>query len=157
MTPALPELSGMPSGLVLDGELVAWRGSEPYFPLVGRRILNGDTSIRLTYMIFDLLGIDGTSLVERPYAERRSVLEQLDLQGPYWNVTETFDDGDALYKGVCDLGLEGVVAKQMTSRYGATKRGWVKVKNPRYWRRDAEREAMARRRERGARGHIERV
>jgi bifunctional non-homologous end joining protein LigD len=125
MTPALRELSGMPSGLVLDGELVAWRGREPYFPLVGRRILNGDTSIRLNYMIFDLLGIDGTSLVERSYEERRSMLEQLDLQGPYWNVTETFDDGPSLYRGVCNLGLEGVVAKQMTSRYGAAKRGWV--------------------------------
>jgi bifunctional non-homologous end joining protein LigD len=87
MTPALPELAGMPSGLVLDGELVAWRGREPYFPLVGRRILNGDTSIRLTYMVFDVLGIDGTSLIERSYDERRSILEQLDLQGPHWNVT----------------------------------------------------------------------
>ena len=27
-------------------------------------------------------------------------------------------------------------------------RGWVKVKNPNYWRRDAEREAMSRKRER---------
>ena len=62
-------------------------------------------------MIFDLLGLDGTSLVERPYEERRSVLEQLDLDGPYWNVTETFEDGEALYRGVCELGLEGVVAK----------------------------------------------
>jgi len=97
--------------------------------IVGRRILNGDTSIRLTYMIFDLLGVDGTSLIERPHEERRSVLEQLDLQGPYWSVTETFDVGEALFGGVCELGLEGVVAKQTTSRYGATKRGWVKVKN----------------------------
>jgi ATP-dependent DNA ligase len=144
MTPALPELTGMPSGLVLDGELVAWCGREPYFPLVGRRILNGDFSIRLTYMIFDLLGIDGTSLVERRYEERRSLLEQLDLQGPYWNVTETFDDGEALYSGVCEMGLEGVVAKRTTSRYGAGVRGWVKVKNPNYWRRDSEMRAMQR-------------
>jgi ATP-dependent DNA ligase len=63
-------------------------------------------------------------------------------------VTEAFDDGEALYSGVCELGLEGVVAKQVTSLYGATKRGWVKVKNPNYWRRDAEREAMRRSAER---------
>jgi hypothetical protein len=72
------------------------------------------------------------------------VLEHLDLHGPYWNVTETFNDGEALYEGVCDLGLEGVVAKEMTSRYGPTKRGWVKVKNPSYWPWDAELEAMRR-------------
>ena len=36
MTPVLPELRALPDGLVLDGELVAWKGSEPYFPLVPR-------------------------------------------------------------------------------------------------------------------------
>lgn len=82
--------------------------------------------------------------MERPYDERRSILEQLDLQGPYWNVTETFDDGHALYRAVCELGLEGVVAKQVASRYGPTRRGWIKVKNPHYWRRDSELRAMSR-------------
>ena len=31
--------------MVLDGELVAWKGSEPYFPLVCRRVLNQDMSV----------------------------------------------------------------------------------------------------------------
>lgn len=57
------------------------------------------------------------------------------------------DDGHALYEAVCDLGLEGVVAKRTASRYGANVRGWVKVKNPN-WRRDAELEAMQRARNR---------
>ena len=100
----------------------------------------------MTYVVFDLLGLEGTDLTQRPYQERRSLLEQLDLQGPHWNVTEVFDDGPALYSAVCDLGLEGVVAKRKTSRYGATMRGWVKVKNPNYWRRDSERDAMSRKR-----------
>lgn len=56
MTDALPELRAMPQGLVLDGELVAWKSRDPYFPALCRRILNGDTSIRLTYLVFDLLG-----------------------------------------------------------------------------------------------------
>jgi len=71
-----------------------------------------------------------------PYEERGSLLEQLDLDGRSWNVTEAFDDGEALYAGVCDLGLERVVAKRHAVRYGARERGWVKVKNPSYWRRD---------------------
>src|SRR5688572_32844729 len=45
MTPALPELENLPAGLVLDGELVAWKGHEPHFPALCRRMLNGDTSI----------------------------------------------------------------------------------------------------------------
>jgi len=48
MTTVLPEPRGVPSGLVLDGELVAWRGSVPYFPQVCRRVLNRDMSVPLT-------------------------------------------------------------------------------------------------------------
>lgn len=144
----VPELESLPTGIVLDGELVAWRGSELHFPSLCRRILNGDTSIRVTYIAFDLLGLDGTDLTPRPYQERRSLLEQLDLAGPHWSVTEVFDDGEALYSTVCEMGLEGVVAKKRSSLYRANGRGWVKVKNPNYWRRDAEREAMRRSRER---------
>jgi bifunctional non-homologous end joining protein LigD len=97
MTPALPELRGLPTGLVLDGELVAWRGRVPWFPDVCRRILNGDRSVPLTYLIFDLLGVDGTDLAERPYSERRSLLASLGLHGPSWTTSETFDDGQALW------------------------------------------------------------
>ena len=32
MTAAVPELADLPGGLVLDGELIAWRDGEPYFP-----------------------------------------------------------------------------------------------------------------------------
>jgi bifunctional non-homologous end joining protein LigD len=55
MTAVLPELRDLPPGLVLDGELVAWRGSEPYFPLICRRILNRDGSVPMTFVVFDLL------------------------------------------------------------------------------------------------------
>ena len=154
MTPTLPELENLPTGLILDGELVAWKDGVPYFPALCRRMLNGDTPIRLTYLIFDLLGLDGTELKQRPYSERRSLLEQLGLEGAYWKITEAFDDGHALYAAVCELGLEGVVAKRTTSQYGANLRGWIKVKNPNYWRRDAEREAMARKHERRARAFV---
>jgi hypothetical protein len=37
-------------------------------------------------------------------------------------------------------GHENVVAKKLTSPYGSTERGWVKVKNSNYWRRESERE-----------------
>jgi hypothetical protein len=40
-----------------------------------------------------------------------------------------------------------MVAKYHSSLYCPKDRGWVKVKNPDYWRRDAEREAMARKHE----------
>jgi ATP-dependent DNA ligase len=49
---------------------------------VCRRVLNGDVSVPLTLIVFDLLRLDGTDLTKRPYAERRSLLESLDLDGP---------------------------------------------------------------------------
>jgi ATP-dependent DNA ligase len=58
--------------------------------------------------------------------------------------SETFEDGYALYAGVCENGLEGVVAKKRSSRYRSGERGWVKVKNPDYWRHESEIEGMQR-------------
>jgi bifunctional non-homologous end joining protein LigD len=140
MTAVLPELGGLSARLVLDGELVASEGSEPYFPHICRRVLNRDMSVPLTFVIFDLLRRDGVDLTSRPYDERRKALESLKLNGGAWATWERFDDGPALLKAVCELGFEGVVAKNHSSLYRPNDRGWVKVKNPNYWRRDAERE-----------------
>ena len=38
-------------------------------------------------------------------------------------------------------GLEGVVAKRLSSRYSPSVRGWVKIKNRNYWRYEIERES----------------
>jgi bifunctional non-homologous end joining protein LigD len=124
MTFVLPELNALPSGLVLDGELVAWKGSEPYFPLICRRVLNRDASVPVTLVVFDVLRRDGEDLTQRPYAERRRELEALELDGPAWTTCETFDDGRALFEAVCRLGFEGVVAKNHSSLYRPGERGW---------------------------------
>ena len=148
MTTVLPELRSLPTGLVLDGELVAWKGSEPYFPLICRRVLNRDMSIPTTYIVFDLLRLDGTDVTERLYSERRELLESIDLGSSWWRTCDTFSDGDALFEAVCGMGLEGVIAKKRSSRYRPGDRGWIKVKNRNYWRRDSELEAMQRSAER---------
>src|SRR5262249_14192701 len=109
MTSVLPELRRLPEGLILDGELVAWKGKEPSFPNLRRRILNNDLGVPVTFIAFDLLGLDGTDLTERTYCERRDLLVGLGLDGPGWATSETFQDGAALYASVCELGLEGVV------------------------------------------------
>ena len=153
MTSVLPELRGLSAGLVLDGELVAWRNSEPYFPLVCRRVLNRDMSIPLTFVIFGLRQ-KGVDLTTQPYSERRRRLERLKLDGPAWTTSERFDDGRALFTAVCELGFEGIVAKNHSSLYRPGDRGWVKVKNPNYWRRDAEQEAMTRKHERRVRTRV---
>jgi bifunctional non-homologous end joining protein LigD len=150
MTEVLPELRGLPTGLVLDGELVAWKKSQPYFPLICRRVLNRDMSVPMSFVIFDVLRRDGNDLTGQPYVSRRTALQELRLDGPGWTTSETFGDGPALFDAVCKLGLEGVVAKRLSSRYRPGHRDWIKTKNPGYWRRDSEREAMQRSRARWA-------
>jgi bifunctional non-homologous end joining protein LigD len=78
MTLALPELRQLPPGLVLDGDVVAFnKGGDPHFPLLARRVLNYDRSIRTHLMIFDLLRLDGEDLTLTRYRERGSILESL--------------------------------------------------------------------------------
>ena len=150
MTEKLPELRYLPSGLVLDGELVAWKKGAPHWPLLTRRILNGDRTVAITFMAFDLLELDGKSLLNTPLAARRSLLESLDLNCSYWMTPETFADGPELFVAVCEHGLEGIVAKRTTSPYRPGYRGWVQIKNPSYWRRESEIELIRRQRERTA-------
>ena len=92
----------------------------------------------------------GATILDR----RRDALERLGLEGPGWTTCETFAEGRALYAAVCELGFEGVVAKNHPSLYRPNDRGWVKVKNPKSWRRDAEREAMTRKHERRVRTRV---
>jgi bifunctional non-homologous end joining protein LigD len=95
---------------------------------------------------FRLLFVDGESAMVLPYSERRELLEELDLIGPAWHTPSVFDDGEALYEVVCAQGLEGFVAKRLSSRYSVGERGWVKRKNPAYWRLEDEREGWRSRR-----------
>ena len=99
----------------------------------------------------DLLGLDGTGLTQRPYEERRTLLEELDRKGRT-GTSPRYSTTGVLCTTPCASWASrvGGIAKRTTSRYGANRRGWVKVKNPNYWRRDLEREAMRRSRDRRA-------
>jgi bifunctional non-homologous end joining protein LigD len=124
MTALVPEFAEPAARGIFDGELVAF-GCDglPSFPAVCQRLLHRDASIVLTYMVFDVLELDGRSTKELPYRERRRLLESLRLEGPRWFMPAHFDDGEALFAVVEEQGLEGVVAKRLEGRYrpgGAT-------------------------------------
>src|ERR671932_539599 len=58
MADRLPELRRLPSGLLLDGELVSLGDDgRPSFPALSRRVLHGRLSIPVVLMIFDVLRI----------------------------------------------------------------------------------------------------
>jgi bifunctional non-homologous end joining protein LigD len=142
MTELLPELAAFPMYGTFDGELVAFDNEGvPDFPLICERVLMRRRRIPMVYVIFDVLSLDGRSLMREPYLERRRQLEALNLDGIYWRTPENFDDGEALFEVVCKRGLEGVVAKRVDGRYRPGERGWVKMKNRNYWRWEMERES----------------
>jgi bifunctional non-homologous end joining protein LigD len=135
MTERLPELTSLPEGLVLDGELVALGDDgRPSFPLLSNRILHGHDGITVTYVIFDVLAREGESTMALTYSKRREILERLGLEGASWCTSAVFDDSERLFAAVIQQGLEGIVAKRLSSSYRPRVREWLKVKNRAYWR-----------------------
>jgi bifunctional non-homologous end joining protein LigD len=144
MTPELDFLEQLPVRATLDGELVAFGDDgKPDFPAVCERMLLRQAQIPVTFVIFDVLSLEGRNLTREAYRERRRILERLDLSTPHWFVPEVFEDGGSLWSAVCEHELEGVVAKRLDEPYRPGERGWVKVKNRAYWRWELERESMA--------------
>ena len=80
-------------------------------------------------MIFDLLAVEGSPVMQLPYTERRRLLDDLALKSPSVQLVPSLDDGEALWHVVCELGLEGVVAKRERDPYRPGERLWVKTKN----------------------------
>ncbi len=126
--------------LVLDGEIVAFdEAGRPSFEALQRRMNLGDASkvkrmaerSPVTYVLFDVLWVDGTSLLSRTYAERREALEALGLEGPRVSLSPSVvGHGAAVLQTAEQQGLEGVVAKRLASVYEPGRRSpdWVKVK-----------------------------
>jgi bifunctional non-homologous end joining protein LigD len=131
MTDKLPGLGRMlPPDVQLDGELVAWDESgHPDFHRLSSRMLHGDMSIPVTLMVFDVLAVEGLSVMGQPYSKRRELLETLNVESAGVQLVATFEDGEALFQVICDHGLEGVVAKRLRDPYRSGERLWQKTKN----------------------------
>jgi len=141
MTERVMFLSALPARATLDGELVALdAGDQPDFPLLCEAMLARRDGIPLTYMVFDVLRIDGEDVTREPYWRPREILEALNLNGRHWRTPQNFDDGEALWEAVCEHELEGVVAKRRSGRYVSGERAWIKTKNRSYWRYEMARE-----------------
>jgi len=146
ITSTYPELRAVAAELgstevVLDGEIVALDedGKPSFERLQGRMNLASEAAVRrrmgdcpVTYLVFDLLHLDGRSLMELPYTKRRERLEDLSLDGPNWQTPSYHrGDGESLLELTMQRGLEGLVAKRLDSRYlpGRRTHAWLKVKN----------------------------
>ena len=127
--------------VILDGEVVALDDKgRPSFEQIQQRMgLTSESEIRrkmkdvpVAFMIYDLMWLEGKSLVDQPYEERRRLLAKLKLSGASWQ-TPPYEKGggQAMLDASARAGLEGVMAKRLDSRYEPGRRSgvWLKVKN----------------------------
>lgn len=144
ITVAYPELRPLGAAVgreaVLDGEIVVLDpAGQASFALLAERMHVRDAakaarlavSRPVTYVVFDLLELDGRELAGQPYVKRRETLESLGLAGERWLVPPVFDDGPATMTASREFGAEGVVAKRLASPYrpGLRSPDWIKVKH----------------------------
>lgn len=146
VTSTYPELHALAASLgtrqlVLDGEVVAtdadgrisFGALQPRMHVTrpGKALL---TTAPVTYLAFDVLHLDGASLLETPYVQRRELLAGLKLRGPHWSTPPYFaGSGEEAVATSRAQHLEGVVAKRLSSKYlpGKRSKDWLKVKNVR--------------------------
>jgi bifunctional non-homologous end joining protein LigD len=149
ITVTYPELAALgaaasPRQLLLDGEIVVFgEDGRPRFEAIQPRMHVGSPSqaamlarqTPVTYLVFDLLQLDGRPLFDVGYAGRRALLEDLRLSGRYWQTPPSFPGEDFPEVQAVSLaqGMEGVVAKRLDSRYlpGVRTDNWRKIKNTR--------------------------
>jgi bifunctional non-homologous end joining protein LigD len=146
LTRSFPELRDLGAFLgsrpaVLDGELVAFDDDgRPDFGRLQHRlnvtspaaVARRAAEIPATYLVFDLLHLDGRSLLDRAYDERRAALAGLALAGSSFATSPVFRDvpiTDVLAAAGA-AGIEGVMAKRRAARYqpGERSTDWRKVK-----------------------------
>jgi bifunctional non-homologous end joining protein LigD len=149
VTASFPELADIGDFLgmttcVLDGEIVALgEDGRPSFSRLQHRMHVANqrearrraTTDPVSFVAFDLLYIEGHSLLALPYDERRARLESLHLSGETFLTTDAFRDvsGQDILAATVQNGLEGVIAKRRDSPYRPGRRhpDWTKVKSVR--------------------------
>jgi DNA ligase D-like protein (predicted ligase) len=118
----------IPEQVVLDGEIVALDGNgRPSFQALQHRSTSG---LALVYYAFDLLSLNGKSLVQRPLVDRRRALANV-INGSRVLLSEPLSgDVGEIQRAIQEYGLEGVVAKRRDSLYrpGQRSDAWIKVK-----------------------------
>jgi bifunctional non-homologous end joining protein LigD len=144
VTIAYPELAKLHEQVValnamLDGEIVAMVDGKPSFQALQRRMhvrkaadierLSKKTPV--IYIAFDILYLDGRSLVDEPFEKRRELLEEAIVTSGIVEISpNVIGGGTDLFKTASEQELEGIVAKRLSSKYELGKRSpnWKKIK-----------------------------
>ncbi len=145
LTKAYPELQEIPQHIpartaILDGEIVALdEQGRPSFSLMqqrtgvgegGRRIRRTRDDIPVVYYAFDLLYLDGYSLMRVDLEKRKQLLASILAPADCLRFSDHYvGHGIDVFHAAAEKGLEGIVAKQRRSSYELKRsRDWLKIK-----------------------------
>lgn len=128
-----------PESAVIDGEIVVLdEDGKPHFSnVISRMHTKGDKSISniskrvpATFYAFDMMYLDGKDIRKLPIEKRREWLKVNLNTGSYIRYSDSFSDGQQLYKAVLQHGLEGMMCKRKGATYISGRRTdhWVKLK-----------------------------
>ncbi len=140
-TSTYPELSQalaaqQPGDFIIDGEIVAFDGSQTRFARLQQRLGVRQpgpdllAAVPVWFYIFDVLWADGRDVRPLPLRERKQILRDLlTFTGPLRFTEHKDTDGEAYFRRACASGWEGVIAKRADAPYrpGRT-RDWLKFK-----------------------------
>ncbi len=146
-TGAFPELvERAPSighDVLFDGEVLAHRDGRVlrFFELqrrLGRKKVDDELrrQVPVVLVVFDVLWLDGRTLLDEPVTARRKLLEGLGLEHPFLlaRVEEATDPAhlDRIFAETRERGNEGLMVKDPLSPYTPGRRGlaWLKLKRP---------------------------
>ena len=141
ITSQFPELAELPAQVksdlvVLDGEIVCLdEDNRPSFARLQTRIQARRVGLRrahpVHFIAFDLLYAHGQSMMKESLVQRKNRLNEVLTPTDLIQVCEFVEgDGTAFFQATCDLGLEGIMAKEKSSIYQPGQRSphWLKVK-----------------------------
>ena len=117
--------------MILDGEMVITdTAGKTDFQALQNFIKNPHAS-NLTYIVFDLLALNGADLRGQHLIERKGTLEALMKDAPknlYYS-RHVRGNGKESFVAACEAGMEGIVGKKIDSIYhGARNADWIKLK-----------------------------
>ncbi len=143
ITAAFPELTVAEAGFratcgLFDCEIVCLDGAgRPVFrDVINRMRQSGDAAERgrkkhpAVCYVFDCLYLDGRPLVNEPIERRREWMADAIKKDSSYRVSQTVEDGAALFEAAGAMGLEGIMAKRAGSVYTPGRRSdaWLKIK-----------------------------
>ena len=139
-----PLAAQLPPRCVLDGEIVIARDGALDFEALQLRLHPAASRIQklavempASVVFFDVLGVGDDSLLEKPFAKRREILERLVMKGaprPPLHITPVTRNRDVAadwFRRFEGAGLDGVIAKEASGGYAPNKRVMLKVKHER--------------------------